>query len=493
MTGGGGIFVSYRRQESGPLAGRLKDKLASRFGEHQVFMDVDTIEPGVDFAEEIFRAVTACKVLLAVIGPAWLTASDKQGGRKLDDPDDIVRLEIGTALTRGVRVIPILTEGAAMPSRQDLPESLASLARRHAVPVRNDSFHSDTGPLITAIERALAAPVSRAAAGDAVHFGGDAARAFRLYADVERIAGSITNAASKALVLSDIAQALAATDPVFASRLVNDIEQITSPVSMIEVRKALALTGIARVVAVTDPHRAARHLTEVERAVRSIAGEKVPELALRDLVGAVSATDPDRAERMAAAIADATSKAVALSGIVQAVVAIDPDRASRILIEAEHIANSISTTYNPPALSGVAQAVAATDPDRAEQIASSVNPHGWKALAVSGIARAVAAADPDRATRLLADAERIVRSARDDVDEAALSDIAGITAATDPDRAEDIASRMGGGHWQASALSGIARAVAASDPDRAVRIANSIIDLYWKASALTGIGRLLAE
>src|SRR5690349_10570277 len=112
---GGGIFVSYRRQDSSHLAGRLYDRLADRFGEDQVFMDVDTIEPGVDFAEEITRAVSACKVLLAVIGPNWLAATDERGCRRLDDPDDFVRLEIEAALARGVRVIPILADDAVMP------------------------------------------------------------------------------------------------------------------------------------------------------------------------------------------------------------------------------------------------------------------------------------------------------------------------------------------------------------------------------------------
>src|SRR5215472_941437 len=114
---GGGIFVSYRRRESRDFAGRLYDRLAGRFGESQVFIDVDTIEPGVDFAEEISRAVAACEVLVAVIGPAWLTVTDGRGQRRLDDPDDIVRLEIGAALSRDVRVIPILVEGAVMPTR----------------------------------------------------------------------------------------------------------------------------------------------------------------------------------------------------------------------------------------------------------------------------------------------------------------------------------------------------------------------------------------
>jgi hypothetical protein len=153
---GGGIFVSYRRQDSDDLAGRLYDRLVDRFGEGQVFMDVDTIEPGLDFAEEVTRAVAACQVLAAVIGPAWLTAGDGRGCRRLDDPDDFVRLEIETALDRGVRVIPVLVRGAVMPARDDLPESLAGLARRNALFVRHESFRSDAGRLVAVIERVLA-------------------------------------------------------------------------------------------------------------------------------------------------------------------------------------------------------------------------------------------------------------------------------------------------------------------------------------------------
>lgn len=146
---GGGIFISYRRRESSDLAGRLYDRLADRFGEGQVFIDVGTLEPGADFAEEIFRAVAACAVMLAVIGPAWLTAIR----RRLDDQDDFVRLEIEAALARGVRVIPILVEGAVMPGPEDLPESLAGLARYHALSVRHESFRYDVERLVAAIER----------------------------------------------------------------------------------------------------------------------------------------------------------------------------------------------------------------------------------------------------------------------------------------------------------------------------------------------------
>lgn len=90
----------------------MYDRLADHFGKGQVFMDVDAIEPGVDLAEEISCAVAACKVVLAIIGPIWLTASDEQGRRRLDNPDDLVRIEIEAALARDVRVIPILIEDA---------------------------------------------------------------------------------------------------------------------------------------------------------------------------------------------------------------------------------------------------------------------------------------------------------------------------------------------------------------------------------------------
>jgi hypothetical protein len=157
----GRVFISYRRQESSGLAGRLYDRLTARFGHDQVFMDVDTIALGVDFAEVISQAVSTCEVLLAVIGPRWLTVTDEDGRRRLDDPDDIVRLEIAAALARDIRVIPILVEGAVMPRRQQLPEGLAGLARRNALSLRHESFRSDADRLLAELDsilRAAAAP-----------------------------------------------------------------------------------------------------------------------------------------------------------------------------------------------------------------------------------------------------------------------------------------------------------------------------------------------
>jgi hypothetical protein len=125
-------------------------------GDHRNrLLGLNTIALGLDFAAVITQAVSTCEVLLAVIGPTWLTATDQDGQRRLEDPDDIVRLEIAAALERDIRVIPILVEGTQMPRRQDLPEALAKLARRNALSLRHESFRSDADRLVGAIEPIL--------------------------------------------------------------------------------------------------------------------------------------------------------------------------------------------------------------------------------------------------------------------------------------------------------------------------------------------------
>jgi hypothetical protein len=152
----GRIFISYRRDDSAYPAGWLYDRLAERFGEDQIFKDIDSIDLGDDFAEEIAAAVGSTDVLLAVIGDKWLTVADESGGRRLDDPEDFVRIEIEAALTRKVRIIPILVEGARMPSEHQLPPSLTPLARRQALELSPARFSADTGRLLRTLERALA-------------------------------------------------------------------------------------------------------------------------------------------------------------------------------------------------------------------------------------------------------------------------------------------------------------------------------------------------
>jgi hypothetical protein len=151
----GRIFMSYRREETAYPAGWLYDRLADRFGSDQVFKDVDSIELGDDFMEVITRAVGACDVLLALIGREWLTITDARGRRRLNNPHDFVRLEIEAALTRKVRVIPILVDGASMPDAAELPKSLARLVRRQALELSPSRFASDTGRLLNVLERTL--------------------------------------------------------------------------------------------------------------------------------------------------------------------------------------------------------------------------------------------------------------------------------------------------------------------------------------------------
>jgi hypothetical protein len=148
--------MSYRREEAAYPAGWLYDRLADHFGSDQVFKDVDSIELGDDFVEVITRAVGACAVLLAVIGREWLTITDAHGQRRLDNPNDFVRLEIEAALTRNVRVIPILVDGASMPRADELPDSLARLERRQALELSPARFAFDTGRLLKVLDRTLA-------------------------------------------------------------------------------------------------------------------------------------------------------------------------------------------------------------------------------------------------------------------------------------------------------------------------------------------------
>jgi TIR domain len=152
----GRIFISYRREETAYPAGWLFDRLVDQYGS-EVFKDVDRIELGDDFVEVINTAVGSCDVLLALIGDEWVTITDDEGRRRLDNPDDYVRLEIEAALARKVRVIPILVDGAPMPHAGELPASLGPLTRRQALELSPSQFDFDTGRLIKVLDKTLAA------------------------------------------------------------------------------------------------------------------------------------------------------------------------------------------------------------------------------------------------------------------------------------------------------------------------------------------------
>src|SRR6185503_2219979 len=148
-----GIFVSYRREDSAGHAGRLFDRLVEHFGREQIFMDIDTIEPGADFVTVIENAVGSCDIFIAVIGRNWLSGT---GTGRLDNPNNFVRLELATALRRDIRVIPVLVQRASIPKPQDLPEDLVKLTRRNAVELTDIRWQTDVDQLITFIERILA-------------------------------------------------------------------------------------------------------------------------------------------------------------------------------------------------------------------------------------------------------------------------------------------------------------------------------------------------
>jgi hypothetical protein len=146
------IFINYRRDDTTSTAGRLHDRLAESFGRENLFMDVDHIPAGVDFIDHLKTQVAACNDFLAIIGPNWLDARNENGERRLDAPDDFVSVEIAAALSRNIRVIPVLVDGARMPKENELPDLLKPLVRRQAIELRNAHFGRDADAVIEKIK-----------------------------------------------------------------------------------------------------------------------------------------------------------------------------------------------------------------------------------------------------------------------------------------------------------------------------------------------------
>ena len=150
------IFISYRRDDSEFPSHLIYNKLCERFHSESVFIDVDAIPPGVDFREHLSQAVAKCDVLLAVIGKHWLDITDSNGRRRLEDDKDFVRIEIESALARGIPAIPILLGNASMPKENQLPASMGLLAYRHAIPISaGRDFDSHVKHLIDRLEHQL--------------------------------------------------------------------------------------------------------------------------------------------------------------------------------------------------------------------------------------------------------------------------------------------------------------------------------------------------
>jgi hypothetical protein len=148
----GKVFISYRRQDSAPFAGRLYDLLSNAIGSDRIFFDVEYV-PGYSHLSVVEPAIAQSEVVLVVIGPEWLLSG------KLDDPHDVVRQEIETALRLDKVIIPVLADEARIPSSSELPSSIAPLIRRNAVSLRRERFRADAQGLIHAIQQALAESV----------------------------------------------------------------------------------------------------------------------------------------------------------------------------------------------------------------------------------------------------------------------------------------------------------------------------------------------
>lgn len=138
-----GIFVSYRRDDTRHVAGRLAGELAQRFGAEGIFRDVESIDGGQEFPVQLEKALGQCAVMLVLIGPGWLGAADKQGRRRLDDPEDWVRQEIAGALRRGISVVPVLVEGTPLPSAEQLPDDLKPLTKRQYRQLADERWRGD--------------------------------------------------------------------------------------------------------------------------------------------------------------------------------------------------------------------------------------------------------------------------------------------------------------------------------------------------------------
>jgi hypothetical protein len=156
------IFISYRRNDTAYASSAIYDRLAAHFGRDQVFLDLEVIPPGVDFAQAITHAIRRSSICLVIIGDKWLSGRDAAGARRMDHPQDFIRLEIETAFAQGIAVIPVLVGNAWMPSPNDLPASLHQLSQLNAVELRTGrDFSGNIERLIQAIEHFLASPERR--------------------------------------------------------------------------------------------------------------------------------------------------------------------------------------------------------------------------------------------------------------------------------------------------------------------------------------------
>jgi FHA domain/TIR domain len=148
------VFISYRRGDGAGYAMVLNERLVAHFGAARIFRDIDALDPGTNFVARIESAIGSCAVVIALMGTNWAGILP-DGRRRLDDPDDFLRLEIVSALQLGVRIIPVLVQGASMPQQDELPEPIKGLASRHALRIDDSAAEFGVSKLIAAVEQEL--------------------------------------------------------------------------------------------------------------------------------------------------------------------------------------------------------------------------------------------------------------------------------------------------------------------------------------------------
>jgi hypothetical protein len=152
------IFISYRREDTAGVTGRLYDRLVQHYGRNAVFKDVDSIPLGSNFKQYIDSVIKNCDLVIVVIGDRWL-GSEGETRRRIDDPRDLVRIEVESALQRAIPVVPLLVQNTPMPGEADLPRSLQELAYRNGMSIRHDPhFHADVDLLIKNMETLASTP-----------------------------------------------------------------------------------------------------------------------------------------------------------------------------------------------------------------------------------------------------------------------------------------------------------------------------------------------
>ena len=175
----GKIFINYRRDDSASHALAVAGYLENKFGKRNIFIDIDRLRAGLKFRTVLEDKLGQCKVMLAIIGPNWVDARDG-GSRRIDNPEDWVRLEIERALARKIPVIPVLVAGATLPSKSDLPPSLQPLLKHQGATLTTNGFRYEMAGLARDVAAlTVRRPWGRmAAAASALILGGYAAHQF---------------------------------------------------------------------------------------------------------------------------------------------------------------------------------------------------------------------------------------------------------------------------------------------------------------------------